>query len=112
MTTTQKIDFESKNGFDLPDKLIHLSIEGIGTQKYICKYSGIMKSESNDGNKYFLKGEYTNTLSLFQEIIDTLNKRCQVSNDKLIDIFSEEGSSLISDKDIFRISKIQPKKLK
>jgi hypothetical protein len=112
LTTTQKIDFESKNGFDLPDKLIHLSIEEIGIQKYICKYSGIMNGESNDGNKYFLNGEYSNTLLLFQEIIDILNKRCQVSNDKLIDIFSEEGNALISDNDIFKISKIQPKKLK
>jgi len=109
---TQKINFESNNGFDLPDKLIHLSIEEIGTQKYICKYSGIMNSESNDGNKYFLNGEYSNVILLFQKIINTLNKRCQVNNDKLIDIFSEEGNALISNNDIFKISKIQPKKLK
>lgn len=112
MIKTQKINFESNNGFDLPDKLIHLSIEEIGTQKYICKYSGIMNSESNDGNKYFLNGEYSNVILLFQKIINTLNKRCQVNNDKLIDIFSEEGNALISNNDIFKISKIQPKKLK
>ena len=71
-----------------------------------------MDSESNDGNNYFLNGEYSNAILLFQEIIDTLNKRCQVNNDKLIDIFSEEGNALISNNDIFKISKIQPKTLK
>jgi hypothetical protein len=41
----------------------------------------------------------THTIDLVKAIIYTLNKKYLANNDKLIDIFSEEGDTLLSDKD-------------